>query len=109
MKLNQTKSSKPRQNPQRSHQSFTPPAVSTRSIPVTTNKKYSDWFQHGERSEARATEPTGPPNDDLLSHELLTEMMIELFKGLRSSKTRLDQIQTVASVVLKYMHMSNND
>lgn len=73
------------------------------SSPVTTNKKYSDWFKPSNRNDVH-THPT----DELLSNELLAEMMIELFQGLRASKTRLDQIQTVTSVVLKYTTINNH-
>lgn len=109
MKLNQsqaalTRSSNTKNRPQ-------PPPQPTRNItsqnsssaPVTVNKKYSDWFKPTHRIEVNVQPP-----DELLSNDLLTEMMIELFQGLRASKTRLDQIQTVASVVLKYSTINNN-
>lgn len=74
------------------------------STPVTTNKKYSDWF----KSTHHRSEVNTQPSDELLSNDLLAEMMIELFQGLRASKTRLDQIQTVTSVVLKYSNVNNH-
>lgn len=104
MKINQSKSSTARlSNAQPRHQpSPTRSNESPHSTHVTPNTKYSDWFKQTHRSEVN-TQPT----DELLSNDLLTEMMIELFQGLRASKTRLDQIQTVAAVVLKYSTISN--
>lgn len=107
MKLNQSKTSSRPPNAQSRIQS-PPPSRSavnsySSSTPVTTNKKYSDWFKSSHHNEANVQ-----PSDELLSNDLLAEMMIELFQGLRASKTRLDQIQTVASVVLKYSTVNNH-
>lgn len=78
--------------------------TTSRSVSVTANQKYSDWLKPTPQHDVI----THPP-EELLSNDLLTEMMIELFKGLRASRTRLDQIQTVASVVLKYSTIDNYD
>ncbi|KAJ6637015.1 RNA-directed DNA polymerase from mobile element jockey [Pseudolycoriella hygida] len=73
------------------------------SAQVTPNKKYSDWFKSTNRNAVDDL-----PNDDLLPSELLTEMMLEIFQGPRACRTRLDQIQTVASVVLKGVAIAVN-
>ncbi len=108
MKINQSKTTSRPANAQNRFIPPSPPVTtfnnsSSRSSPVSINKKYSDWFKPTHPNESNAQRA-----DDLLSNELLTEMMVELFQGLRASKTRLDQIQTVATVVLKYSTISNH-
>lgn len=96
MKLNQPKGTSNAQS--RAHQPPPPPPrITSNSPPVTNMKKYSDWLKPTHQNADNAERC-----DELLSNDQLTEMMIELFQGLRASKTRLDQIQAVASVVLKY-------
>lgn len=75
----------------------------SRSPTVNKTQKYSDWFK-----DVGCDNGYSQSTDDLLPNELLSEMMIELFQGLRASKTRLDQIQTVTSVVLKYSTININ-
>lgn len=108
MKLNQSKSSKSSNGQNRQFSSTQPPkSVETPvqpSVPVNQNKKYSDWFKPTHPNESG-----NQSRNDLLSNDLLMTMMTELFQGLRASRTRLDQIQTVTTVVLKYVSIDNYD
>lgn len=106
MKLKQGQrpsNTQPRPQPAQSSPAFTS-IQKTRSPAVMPNKKFSDWFKPPQQERVIVE-----PSDELLSNDLLSEMMIELFQGLRSSRTRLDQIQTVTSVVLKYSTISLHD
>lgn len=72
-------------------------------LKVQKSKPFSNWFTESNKTQNQ-TNTTQNLNETLLPPEILLQLTTELVINLQNCRTRLDQIQTITKVAIRYMN-----